>query len=181
MTAVLTERPASSEYAPFYARYVERIPEGDLADILERQAEEIEALLGGLSEEQGDFRYAAGKWCIKELVGHVADAERVFCYRALRFSRGDPTELPGFDETRWTPNSGAAARSLRDLASEFAAIRRATLALVRSLTEEQVDRSGVASGHPVTVRGQLYILAGHAEHHVAILRERYLGASELRT
>ena len=177
MTAVLTGRPAPSEYAPYYARYVDRIPEGDLAVILQQQGAEIVTLLGGLSEEQGDFRYAPGKWCIKELVGHVTDAERVFSYRALRFSRGDQTELAGFDENQWTPNSGATGRTLRDLTSEFAAVRQATIALVRSLTEEQAVRSGVASGYSVTVRGQLYIIAGHAAHHVAVLRERYLTES----
>lgn len=174
MTAVLTGRPAPSEYAPYYARYVDRIPEGDLAAILEQQGAEIASLLGGLSEAQGNFRYAPGKWCVKELVSHVTDAERVFSYRALRFSRGDQTELAGFDENRWTPNSGAAGRTLGEVASEFAAVRHATIALVRSLTEEQVGRSGVASGYPVTVRGQLYIIAGHAAHHMAVLRERYL-------
>jgi hypothetical protein len=174
MTTAVSTRPAPGEYAPYYARYVDRIPEGDLAATLEQQGEEVATLLGSLSEDQGNFRYAEGKWCIKEVISHVTDAERVFSYRALRFSRGDQTELPGFDENSWTPNSGAAGRTLRDMSDEFVAVRRATIAFMRSLTEEQVERSGVASGNPVTVRGLLYIIAGHAAHHVAVLRERYL-------
>ncbi|HEX9895170.1 MAG TPA: DinB family protein [Gemmatimonadales bacterium] len=174
MTTTTLTRPSETEYAPVYARYVARIPEGDIVSILDEQMHASAELLDGLSESQGDYRYAPGKWSIKEVVSHVADAERVFAYRALWFSRGDENELPGFDEQGWVPNSGAASRALRDVADELRAVRLATIAFARSVSEEQSLRSGVASGYRVTVRGLLYIIAGHEAHHVAILRERYL-------
>jgi hypothetical protein len=173
MTTMILGRPEATEYAPFFARYVSRVPEGDIVAILDEQMHATAALLGGLSEAQGDYRYAPDKWSIKELVGHVADAERVFSYRALRFSRGDRTDLPGFEQNDWVPQSGAATRSLRDLADELRMVRLATIALARSLSEEQGMRSGVASGSHVTVRGLLHIIAGHEAHHVAVLRDRY--------
>jgi uncharacterized damage-inducible protein DinB len=174
MTTMILARPETTEYAEWYCRYVDRVPDGDIVAMLDEQMHATAELLGGLSEPQGDHRYAEGKWSIKDLVGHVADAERVFAYRALRFSRGDQTELAGFDEKLWAANAGASQRSLREVADELRAVRLATIAFARSVTEEQSVRSGVASGWPVTVRGLLYIIAGHEAHHVAVLRERYL-------
>ena len=167
-------RPEPSEYAPFYAGYVARVPEGDILDLLVQQMHDTGALLAGLSEAQGGHRYAPGKWSIKEVVGHIADTERVFAYRALRFARADATALASFDENAWVAGSGADQRSLRDLAEELLAVRQGTIALVRSLTEEAAARSGTASGRTVTVRALVYMTAGHELHHLAIFRERYL-------
>jgi uncharacterized damage-inducible protein DinB len=141
---------------------------------MERQMEETAAFLGQLGEARGDHRYAPGKWSIKEVIGHLADGERVFAYRALRFARGDQTPLASFDENAWVPQAGCDRRTLADLAAEFRAVRVATLALARSLTDEAAARTGVASGKTVSVRALIYMIAGHELHHLAILRERYL-------
>lgn len=173
MTARTLVRPQPSEYNAWYAGYVARVPDGDIVAILDEQMHATAELLAGLSEAQGDYRYAPDKWSIKELVSHVADGERVFIYRALRFSRGDATPCAGFDEKRWVPRSGAARRTLRDVADEFRAVRLATIAFVRSLDDEQALATGIANDQPVTVRGLVYVVAGHEAHHLAVLRERY--------
>lgn len=166
-------RPAESEYAPYYRTYIAKVPEGDLVDVLAAQAEQTVALLNGLDDARGEFRYAPDKWTIKEVLGHVTDAERVFCYRALRFARGDATPLPGFEQNDWVPESGAASRRLADLVDEFRAVRQATIAFARSLTPETAARQGTANGVLVSVRALLYIAAGHERHHVGMLKERY--------
>ena len=172
MTAAVT-RPDASEYAPYYGTYVGTVPEGDLLQILEDQHRDTQALLGGLSEAQALHRYAPGKWSVKEVVGHLTDAERVFSYRALRFARGDAKPLQGFDENAWVPPGKFDARPLADLAAEFAVVRRATVALFRSLDAAALERRGVASDNLVSVRALAYIIAGHERHHVGILHERY--------
>lgn len=174
MTTPRIAPPDPSEYAPFYAGYVSRVPDGDVVALLETQMTETAAFLAGLTEAQGEHRYAPGKWSVKEVVGHICDAERVFSYRILRFARGDTTPLPGFDENLWVPQAGCDRRSLADLAAELRSVRGATLALVRSLDAAAVARGGTASSHPITVRALIYIAAGHEGHHLAILRERYL-------
>ncbi len=174
MTAPNLVRPDPSEYHAHYHGYVSRVPEGDIVAQLERQLEGHMALLGGLTEQQGEHRYGPGKWSIKEVVGHIADAERIFCYRALRFARGDATPLSPFDENLYVPAMACADRSLADRVEEYRAVRLATLPLVRSLTDATATRVGTASGKSITVRALVYIIAGHDLHHVAILKERYL-------
>jgi len=169
------ERPAQGEYAPFYAGYIAQVPDGDLLELLARQGGDSAALLAGIPESRGDFAYAAGKWTLKEVLCHLADAERVFAYRALRFARGDGTPLASFDEKAWVPAAGAARRSVAGLAAELAAVRGATLALLRGLPPEAPGRSGTASNSEVTVRALGWIIAGHERHHLQIIRERYLG------
>jgi hypothetical protein len=165
--------PGPDEYAPFYRDYVARVPAGDIVAVLGEQIGETLRVLGGLTEAAANRAYAPGKWTIKEVVGHVIDAERVFSTRALRFARGDRTELPGFDQDPYVLAGGFAARSIRDLADELAAVRRATVLLFRGLPEEAWGRRGVASGQEVSVRALAYIIAGHELHHRSILRERY--------
>jgi hypothetical protein len=167
-------RPAATEYAAFYAGYIAGVPDGDLLQILSAQRHETAELLERLPEERGNYAYAPGKWALKEVVGHIADAERVFSYRALRFARGDETELAGFDENKWVPQSGATARTLSDLAGELGQVRGATLSLLAHLPADVVMRRGTANGNPVTVRAIAWIIAGHERHHLRILRERYL-------
>ncbi|HEV8599116.1 MAG TPA: DinB family protein [Gemmatimonadales bacterium] len=167
-------RPDASEYAPFFAAYIAGVPEGDLLARLESQLRETIGALAGLPESQGDYAYAPGKWTLKEVLGHMADAERVFCYRALRFARGDASPLTSFDEKLWVPNSGAGARSVADLQDELRVVRAATLALLRHVPPEAAERRGSVSGKEVSVRALAWIIAGHERHHLRILRERYL-------
>jgi len=176
MASVTIARPASTEYAPFYGGYVSAVPEGDLLSLLEHQGDETLKLLGGINEAKSQHRYAPGKWTIREVVGHMIDAERVFTYRALTFARGDAGPLPSFDENAWATASNAGSRTLRDLAQEFGALRASTLAQLRGFSADEFARSGVASKNPITVRALAYIVAGHERHHVKILRERYLSS-----
>ena len=168
------DRPDASEYAPFYAGYVAKVPDGDLLTTLEAQVGEVFQVLNPITEAKGGFAYGDGKWTVKEVLGHVVDAERVFSYRVMRIARGDQTPLPGFDEKAWVPRSGANDRTVADLLGEFRAVRAATLALLRHLPAESTTRKGVASEREVSVRALAWIIAGHANHHLGILRERYL-------
>jgi uncharacterized damage-inducible protein DinB len=167
-------RPDASEYAPHYETYVSKVPAGDVVTILEDQRQETQELLAGIPDGRALHRYAPGKWSIKEVVGHVTDAERVFCYRALRFARGDQTPLSGFDEKVYAPAGKFDLHSLPDLAAELDAVRRATIALFSGLDPEALARRGTANAKQVSVRALAYIIAGHERHHVGILRERYL-------
>jgi len=170
--------PAQDEYAPFYAGYVERVAGRDVRAILEGQVEEIRALVAPLSEEAGAARYEPGKWSVKEVIGHIADTERVMSYRLLRIARGDATPLPGFDQDPYVAAARSDARTLESLVAEVEAVRASTLALVGSLGAEEWGRRGVASGREVSARALAHIIAGHFAHHAAILGERYgLGMS----
>jgi hypothetical protein len=164
-------RPEPDEYAHFYRSYVAAVGD-DALGALERQMEQLQLLLT-ISPAQAAHRYAAGKWSVREIVGHVADAERVFSYRLLRIARGDATPLPGFDENHYVAHGNADRRTLTDLVEELGAIRRSTLALVRSLDEGVWTNRGTMSGSPVTVRALVFVIAGHFAHHMNVLRERY--------
>jgi hypothetical protein len=167
-------RPVEGQFAHFHAAYVRDVPDGDVLALLERQGRETIALLRGLSETQSQHRYAPGKWSIREVVGHLIDAERVFTYRALSFARGDANALPGFDENAWGAATNAHRRPIAELLDELAAVRAATLALFRGFSDAEVARAGVASGQRMSVAGLAYVTAGHERHHVRILKERYL-------
>jgi len=173
MTSPALPRPAEGEYGPFYASYIAKVPDGEVAKYLELQLREVRGLLATISEGRGDFRYAPEKWSIKELIGHLCDAERIFSYRALRFARNDATPLAGFDENSYVPAGKFGKRTMASLLDEFVQVRDATLSLVRTLDAESGARKGEASGKEVTVRGLIWIIAGHTAHHTAILRERY--------
>ena len=176
MTAVAAaRRPDATEFAPFYAGYVDGVPEGDITTILRRGGDEWQRVLAELPETRADHRYADGKWSIKQVIGHVSDAERIFTYRALRIARGDRTPLASFDENAYAETAGSDRRTLAALAAELRAVREATLALFTSLPEDAWTRTGTASEKTVSVRALAYIAAGHAQHHLKILRERYLG------
>jgi hypothetical protein len=173
MASMTIARPASTEYAPFYGGYVNEVPEGDLLAHLERQGRETAALLRRITEPKSQHRYAPGKWTIRDVVGHMIDAERVFTYRAMSFARGETSALPSFDENAWAMTSNAGERPLKDLVDELAVVRSATLALFRGFSDKEFARSGIASNNHITVRALAYIVAGHERHHVTILRERY--------
>jgi uncharacterized damage-inducible protein DinB len=173
MTVATIPRPEPSEYAAHYETYISKVPKGDLFKVLEDQARETQELLARLPDAKALHRYAPGKWSVKEVVGHVTDSERVFCYRALRFARADDKPLQGFDEKAWVPPGRFDARSLEELAGELAAVRRATIALFRGLDAEALARRGTANNNTISVRALAWVIAGHERHHVAILHERY--------
>jgi hypothetical protein len=165
--------PETGEYAPHFEPYVALVRGPDVIETLERQCGTVGRMLAAVSEEREGFRYAAGKWSIREVVGHLCDAERVFAYRALTFARGGKSALPSFDENEFARLAGHDAVPLRSLAEEFLSVREATLHLLRHLPAEVCRREGTAGGHPVTVRALAYIAAGHVAHHLVSLRERY--------
>lgn len=165
--------PEPGEYAGYFAKYVQKVGEGDIVEILARQARETEHWLVQLSEEQASFRYAEGKWSVKEVLGHIIDTERVMSYRALRVARGDAADLPGFDQDVFAGNAPHDERPLAELLDEYTLVRGATLALLRPLGEAAWKRAGVVSGHTLSARALAYIIAGHELAHAEILRERY--------
>ncbi|MGH7645786.1 MAG: DinB family protein [Gemmatimonadales bacterium] len=170
----VTARPGSDEYAPSFAGYVARTAdEEDVVAVLAAQLTQLVTRLEGIPEVRGDYRYAPGKWSIKEVVGHLSDTERVFAYRALRIARGDATPLPSFDDQAYVPEMQAGERTMAALAGEWGDVRRATLALFRNLPAPVWRRRGVVGDHPISVRALAYIIAGHVRHHVEVLDARY--------
>lgn len=169
-------RPEPGEYAPFYETYVSLVPGGDVIAQLESQRVQTAQLFAASTERDGNFRYAPGKWTIKEVVGHLSDSERVFSYRAMRIARGDQTPLPGFEQDDYVKNGNFGEQTLADLVAEYGAVRAATLALLRSFNAEAGARRGTASDKSVTVRALAFIIAGHELHHREILKERYFPA-----
>lgn len=171
-TTLHVGRPDASEYAPFYAGYVERVTEEPLI-ALEHQAAATAALLRRIPESSSSYRYADGKWTVRDVVGHLADTERVMSYRALRIARGDTTPLAGFDENAYANMAGAEGRAWNTLVQDLAAVRAATLALFRSFDADAWRRSGVANGKTISVRALGHIIVGHERHHLHILQSRY--------
>jgi hypothetical protein len=169
-------RPGEDEYAPYAKQYVSLVSGTDILNTLEAQLKQTTTLFSGRSERDGDFRYAPDKWTVKEVVGHIADTERIFSYRALRIARGDQTPLAGFEQDDYVRGAHFNSRKMRDLVEEFADVRLASLALFRSLDAEAWVRRGSANNSAVSVRGLAYIIAGHELHHRRILEERYFPA-----
>ncbi len=168
-------RPKASEYAPYYEGYVGAVPKGDIIELLESGIERTAGLLGNLSDGAARFRYAPGKWSVKEIMGHVCDTERVYAYRALRFARGDQTALPAFEQDDYVARGMFDGRPLADILREFRAVRAASIALFRGMAPEMFARKGRASGFEFTVCAIPYILAGHEIHHVGVIEAKYLG------
>jgi hypothetical protein len=172
----MNERPDRSEAAEYYFTYIDKVPQGDIRQILERQSAEALSLLGSVSEEQSLHRYAADKWSMRGVISHWNDTERVFVYRALWFARGFDSPLPSFDQNVAIAGAAADERSWNSHVEEFRSIRSATLDFFKNLPPWAWDRRGIASGNPFTVRALAYCIVGHVAHHAAILRDRYLGA-----
>ena len=168
------QRPEAGEFNPYYEKYIARVPEGDFVEILARQADETLSVLRELPDNAADMAYAEGKWTVKELIGHLCDAERIFSYRLLRIGRGDAKPLAGFDENAYTPAGDFNARSLASMLEEFAAVRAATITLIAGMPTDGWLRTGTASESPVSARAIAYIIAGHELHHRDILITRYL-------
>ena len=173
MATTLSPRPAADEYLAYYERYIALVPDGNLVETLADQHRDTTRLLGAVDDKRGLYAYAAGKWTIKEVIGHLSDGERVFAYRALRFARGDGQPLAGFDENVYAPAGRFNERPMSDLVDEFKAIRASTVHLFRYLTDEEMARRGIANGNPISVRALGFVIAGHERHHVKLLRERY--------
>ncbi len=168
------QKPDASEHAPYYGQYIALVTDPDPVHLMKMQILDLQALLADVPMEKENFRYAEGKWTIKELIGHIIDCERIFAYRALRIGRGDTTPLAGFEEDDYVKNTDFNKRSLPSLGHEFGLVRENTLALYDHFSPEELLRIGIANNHPVSVRAILYIIAGHQLHHERILRERYL-------
>jgi uncharacterized damage-inducible protein DinB len=165
-------RPDPSEFASFYAGYIGKVPDSGPAVLLKEQINTLETLRH-LSEDRANYAYAEGKWTVKELIGHTADAERVFSYRLTRIARGDKTPLAGFDENAWAKTAPHGKRRIADVVDELIAVRRSTLALIDSLDETSISNVGSANNNPVSARAICWIMAGHTKHHLDILAERY--------
>lgn len=169
-----TARPAAHEAAPYYFTYIDKAPSGDILETLERQKAETLVFLEGISEEKSLHRYGAGKWSIRQVLGHINDTERVFAFRAFWFARGYDSPLPSFEQEIAVAAAGADDVSWARHVEEFTAVRTATTAFFRNLPEAAWSRTGVASGNPFTARALAWIAAGHAAHHIGIVKERYL-------
>ena len=164
-------RPQESEYPASAKIYVSQVDSDDVVRVLTEQPGKTLALLRSIGEERSGLPYAPGKWTFKQAVGHMSDTERIFAYRALRIARGDTTPLPGFEQEDYVRNAGSNQLNLDQLVQEFAAVREATLALVRGMPTEAWVRSGITSGAPATARGLVFMIAGHELHHYKILQE----------
>lgn len=173
MTLRTVGRPEPDEIPSHYVGYIRRVPESDPVIVLAAQIEETTALLRSLSDADAMYRYGQGKWSVKEVVGHLADVERIMAYRALRIARGDQTPLPSFDENAYVPTAKFDTRTLADLVGELRTVRGATLALFRTFDADAWRRRGTASGKPVSVRALAYMIPGHERHHTEILKTRY--------
>ena len=170
------KKPEPGEYAEYYGAYISKVPGTDLLQVLESERLHMLQLFAGRTERDGNFRYAPGKWTVKEILGHINDAERIFTYRALRIGRGDATPLASFEQDDFVKNGDFGARKLADLAEEFGTVRSASVALFRSFGEDVWSKRGVASQKEVTARALGFITAGHQIHHRMILEERYFPA-----
>ena len=158
----------------YYDSYIDLVRDKDILFTLDEQMNFTYAFLLTISEKKGDYAYAEGKWSIKEVVGHLIDAERVFAYRALRFARKDKTDLPGFEENDYVKNSNYSDRSLAELAEELLMLRKSNMYLFNSFTDEMMEMTGTANGGEISVEALLYIIAGHQKHHLKVINDRYL-------
>ncbi len=170
-------RPELSRVPEWYHRYVNAVEESDLHEAIRNQTASFTRFLETLPVNKRDYRYAADKWTIKEMLQHIIDGERVFAYRSLCFARKDATPLPGFDENEYAANAKADSRDWNELVEEFKSVRRSTEFLFASFDNEQLESAGVASGKPVYVLGIGFVIVGHINHHVKVIEERYLNAT----
>lgn len=173
---MIKTRPAPGDYAPYAEKYIGLVGDDDIVETLKTQLKQTATSFSARSERDGNFRYAPGKWTVKEVIGHVADTERIFAYRALRIARGDQTPLEGFEQDDYVRGARFSKRKLADLVDEYADVRQASLALFRSLDEEAWLRRGIANNSPVSVLALAYLIAGHELHHRKILDEFYFPA-----
>lgn len=167
-------RPTPSEYAPYYEGYINQVSENDILPVLRSQMDELDVLLNRVEPDKETFRYAEGKWSIREMIGHLIDGERVFGYRIFCIARGERQNLPGFDQDDYMLTAPYNRIELEDLLSELRLIRLGNIAMLRTADEETWNRVGTANDNQVSVRALAFIMAGHVRHHMNVLRERYL-------
>lgn len=166
-------RPDPSEHAPYFSRYIDLVPESDICAALETQITDTAKLLRGIDEQRSAYRYAPGKWSIKQVLGHIGDGERVFGYRAMCIARGEQASLPSFDENTYAENGGFENWTFSQLLDHLELQRRAHILMLRNLPDEAWDRKGVANNNPATARAIAYTMLGHERHHLRVLREKY--------
>jgi hypothetical protein len=166
-------RPLESEYAPYYQGYIAHVTEEEILPVLRSQPDDLDVLLGRVTPDRETYRYAEGKWSIREITGHLIDGERVFGYRAFCIARGESQNLPGFDQNDYLLTAPYDRIELEDLLSELRLVRLANIAMLRSLDEEAWARVGTANDNQVSVRALAFIMAGHVRHHMGVLKERY--------
>jgi len=169
----MVERPTTNEYAAFYEGYIRLVPEGNIIERLELQANIVQNFLSSLTEEQANYRYAAGKWSVKEVIGHLLDNERIMSSRLLRIARGDQANHPGYDQDVLMQTHPFNAYTLADLSEEYAVTRRSTILMLRRLTPEAWLCKGIVSDNPASARSIAVIMVGHELHHLSVLRDRY--------
>ena len=166
-------RPDPAEYAPYFQRYVDLVPEDDIVAALAKQADVTASRLRQLDEAGAAHRYAPGKWTIKQVVGHMGDTERILSFRALSISRGETNPLPGFDEDSYVRGAEFDSRPYADLVDTLTVVRRANVLMLGHLSEDAWDRRGIADGKQTSVRGLAFTILGHERHHLRVLREKY--------
>jgi uncharacterized damage-inducible protein DinB len=165
----------STEYAPFYANYIAQVSEEySLVEELEISLHRFIKFVQDIPMDKFDYRYAEGKWTIKDIIQHLIDAERIFAYRALRFARNDSTDLPGFEENDYVDEANANSRSIMDLLTEMSSVRHATLVLFKTFNEAQLLRIGTANNNKMSLRALGFVIIGHQNHHQRVFEERYL-------
>lgn len=167
-------RPQPGDAAPYFQKYINLVPEGDTVQMLTQAKADMTAFWQALPPDKWDFRYAEGKWSIREMLLHLIDTERIFTYRALRIARNDQTPLPGFEQDDYVPFSNANNRSWDSLLSEYVAVREATIQLFKNFTPEMWQHTGTSSNNTISVLALAYVTAGHERHHLNVLREKYL-------
>ncbi|MBP6181678.1 DinB family protein [Flavobacterium sp.] len=169
-----TDQLPVSEYSEFNATYIRAAENVDMIEELEICLHDFIRFVQNISMDKFDYRYAEGKWTIKDIIQHIIDTERIFAYRALRISRNDKTPLPGFEENDFVANTNANDRNIQDLLAELSAVRHTTLFLFKSFSEEQLKRIGTASNAYISVRAIGFIIIGHQKHHQKVFQDRYL-------
>ena len=170
----MLNRPQNTEYDPYFERYVQLVPEGNIHDILTQSHKNTTEFFSGISDDQANYRYAPGKWSLKEVLGHIIDNERIMSYRLLRIARGDQTPLAGYDEGALNRGASFDQHSMAELLEDYTAVRHATLTLIRGISKEAWSRRGIVNASESSAKAWAYIICGHELHHMNIVHERYL-------
>ncbi|PEK09190.1 DinB family protein [Bacillus toyonensis] len=173
----MQKRPGTNEYNPYYSTYIKLVPDGDIIHILEQQMKETNLLLKDISDSEGHFRYVPNKWSIKEVIGHIADTERIMAYRLVSIARGETAELPGYNDDMYVLRAAFDKQSMQDLLTNLTVVRQSTVHLLKSLDTDAWLQRGIANNSEVTVRALANIIAGHELHHRQIIKVRYFGAN----
>jgi uncharacterized damage-inducible protein DinB len=171
----IIQKPKPGEYPPYAAMYIDLLPDdGQVLNHLDENFRLTKDFILSFPQDKLLYRYAPGKWTIKEILVHIIDDERIYTYRALRFGRNDKTELPGFEQDDFAHYSNANERELKNIFEEYEAVRKATITLFNGLDEKTLTMEGTADGNKATVRALAYHIAGHELHHISFIRKNYL-------